>query len=128
MEKEFIIGQFIAHEKGFGFVKPEGDETVPDIFIPIKNINGALHEDVVEVEIIKQSQTGKSSEGKIVKIIRRGKQTLVGTFQSSKDFGFVIPDDKRFLGDIFIPKKKFGKARDKHKVVVKITKYPEKGQ
>ena len=85
-----------------------------------------MNEDVVEVEIVDES--GKSKEGKIKKIIRRGKATLVGTFQNCRNFGFVVPDDKRFGTDIFISKKHFGKARNNHKVVVKITKYPEKGR
>lgn len=126
--EEFIIGVFTAHEKGFGFVKPEGEEVQKDIFIPAKSVNGALNEDVVEVKIISESENGKSREGKVTKIIRRGKETLVGTFQNSKNFGFVVPDDKRFGSDIFISKKNFGKARNNHKVVVKITKYPEKGR
>lgn len=125
-EKEVIIGVFNAHERGFGFVTPEGDGDQKDIFIPAKSVNGALNEDVVEVEIVDES--GKSKEGKVVRIIRRGKETLVGTFQNSRNFGFVVPDDKRFGSDIFISKKHFGKARNNHKVVVKITKYPEKGR
>lgn len=125
-EKKLIIGKFIAHEKGFGFVEPEGEDKQKDIFIPAKSVNGALNEDVVEVEIVDES--GRSKEGKIVRIVRRGKDTLVGTFQNSKNFGFVVPDDKRFGSDIFISKKNFGKARNNHKVVVKITKYPEKGR
>ena len=125
-EKELIIGVFTAHERGFGFVTPENNEGEKDIFIPAKSVNGALNEDVVEVEIVDES--GKSKEGKIKKIIRRGKATLVGTFQNCRNFGFVVPDDKRFGTDIFISKKHFGKARNNHKVVVKITKYPEKGR
>lgn len=128
MEEKIIIGSFIAHEKGFGFVKPENENGEKDIFIAPKNVNGALNEDVVEVEIIKESDKSKSKEGKVVRIVRRGKETLVGTFKSSKSFGFVIPDDKRFGTDIYIPKKNFGKARDNHKVVVKITKYPKNGK
>ena len=125
-EKELIIGVFTAHERGFGFVTPENNEGEKDVFIPAKSVNGAWNEDVVEVEIVDES--GKSKEGKIKKIIRRGKSTLVGTFQNCRNFGFVVPDDKRFGTDIFISKKHFGKARNNHKVVVKITKYPEKGR
>ena len=128
MEDKIIIGTFIAHEKGFGFVKPEGEEKSKDIFIPIKSVNNAFNEDVVEVKIVDENENGRSREGKIIRIIRRGKETLVGTFQKSQNFGFVIPDDKRFGSDIFISKKNFGKARNNHKVVVKITKYPENGR
>ena len=56
------------------------------------------------------------------------KQTVVGIFQKSKNFGFVVPDNKSFETDIFIAKKNFGKARNNHKVVVEITKYPSKGK
>ena len=54
--------------------------------------------------------------------------TVVGTFQYNRNFGFVIPDDKSLGSDIFIPKNGFGKARHNHKVLVKITKYPKRGK
>ena len=63
--EEKIIGTFIAHEKGFGFVKPENEELEKDIFIAAKNVNGALNEDVVEVEIVKDSEKNKSKDVKI---------------------------------------------------------------
>ena len=56
------------------------------------------------------------------------KETYVGLFQNNKSFGFVVPDEKKGIGDIFISKKNFGKARNNHKVVVKILKYPEDGK
>ena len=56
------------------------------------------------------------------------KETYVGLFQNNKSFGFVVPDEKKGIGDIFISKKNFGKARNNHKVVVKILKYPEEGK
>ena len=57
------------------------------------------------------------------------KDTFVGIFQKSQNYGFVVPDNKKALGsDIFISKKDFGKARNNHKVLVKITKYPENGK
>ena len=55
-------------------------------------------------------------------------ETVVGIFQKNKNFGFVVPDNKSFETDIFISKKDFGKARNNHKVVVEITKYPSKGK
>ncbi|MBR3152533.1 MAG: ribonuclease R [Clostridia bacterium] len=127
IKKEILIGVFEANERGFGFVRPEEDDN-DDVFISRDYINGALNGDVVEVEIISEKAEGKRSEGKVIRIVRRGKTTLVGTFKNSKNFGFVIPDDKKFDSDIFISKKHFGKARDNHKVVVKILKYPEKGK
>ena len=124
--EEKIIGNFIANEKGFGFVEIENEKQ--DIFIPEKYINGALNEDVVEVEIYKQKEEGRRPEGKIVKIIRRKKDCLVGLFQKSRNFGFVVPDDKKFATDIFISKKQNMNAKNNDKVVVQITKYPEHGK
>ena len=127
VEKEKLIGVFEANERGFGFVRLEIEES-DDVFIARNDINGALNGDVVEVEIISEKSENKRPEGKVIRIVRRGKTTLVGTFKKQQNFGFVIPDDKKFDSDIFIPKKHFGKARDNHKVVVKILKYPEKGK
>ena len=124
--EEKIIGNFIANEKGFGFVEIENEKQ--DIFIPEKYINGALNEDVVEVEIYKQKEEGRRPEGKIVKIIRRKKDCLVGLFQKSRNFGFVVPDDKKFATDIFVSKKQNMNAKNNDKVVVQITKYPEHGK
>ena len=56
------------------------------------------------------------------------KETVVGIFQNNKTFGFVVPDNKKLGTDIYISKKNFGKARNNHKVLVEITKYPQKGK
>ena len=77
---------------------------------------------------MEQKEKGKSAEGKIVKIKKHEKNTLVGIFQKNENFGFVVPDDKAFGTDIFISKNNFGKARNNHKVLVQITKYPENGK
>lgn len=118
-----ITGVFVAHEKGYGFVIPEDESKENDIFISPKDVGEALNEDVVQVQLIRETE--KSHEGKIIRIVRRGKKEIVGTFIKSKDFAFVVPDDKKFGTDIFISKKNFGKARNNHKVVVEITKYPK---
>ncbi len=124
---EYIIGNFRGNEKGYGFVISENKD-IEDIFVSKQNINGAVNEDLVAVKIIKDIQEGKRKEGQIVKIIKHEKDSVVGTFKKSENFAFVIPDDKKFGGDIFISKKNFGKARNNHKVVVKITKYPVKNK
>lgn len=167
--KKYVTGILRLNQKGFGFVKLEnldvenvdkknGEE---EIFIAKENINNALNEDTVLVEIISDdnyTQTSKYNdsklfynnskslkkdnviknnyldisknhqEGKIVKIIKHQKDTIVGTFQNSRNFGFVVPDDKKFGTDIFISKNNFGKAKNNQKVVVKITKFAEKGK
>ena len=124
-EKRFIEGIFRRHERGFGFVIVEDQED--DIYIAKEDSKDAFSGDRVLVKLKKKSN-GARQEGIILKVIEHKKDTLVGTFQKNKNFGFVIPDDKKLCRDIFISKKNFGKARNNHKVLVQITKYPQKGK
>lgn len=123
---KFLIGIFRANQKGFGFVKLEDSDE--EIYISEHNTKNALNGDKVFVEIIDTSPDNLHKEGKIVKILKHEKDTIVGLFQKSKNFAFVVPDDKKLGTDIFISKKNFGKARNNHKVLVKILKYPERGK
>lgn len=124
-ENRFIEGIFRRHERGFGFVIVEDQED--DIYIAKEDSKDAFSGDRVLVKLKKKSN-GARQEGIILKVIEHKKDTLVGTFQKNKNFGFVIPDDKKLCRDIFISKKNFGKARNNHKVLVQITKYPQKGK
>ena len=126
MKKELKIGTYRKNQKGFGFVKLEDQED--EIYIARENSLNALNGDTVGIEITKNKEADKKEEGKIIKIIRHEKNTVVGTFQKNRNFGFVVPDDKNFGTDIFISKTNWGKARNRHKVLVQITKYPEKGK
>ncbi len=126
IEENYLEGTYRRNQKGFGFVKIEGEED--EVYISKENSQNALNGDKVLIEIIDEKNKVKSAEGKIKRIISHGKDTLVGTFQNNRNFGFVVPDDKSFGTDIFIPKSEFGKARNNHKVLVKITKYPSRGK
>ena len=122
IEEEYKEGNFKKNAKGFGFVNI-GEED--EIYISKENTNNALNGDIVLVEILEEKNKLKKAEGKIKKIIKHEKDTIVGTFQNNRNFGFVVPDDKNFGTDIFISKSNFGKARNGHKVLVEITKYPK---
>lgn len=124
--ENYTQGIYRKNQKGFGFVKIENQED--EIYISKENSLNALNGDIVLVEITEEKNKIKNSEGKIKKIIKHQKETLVGTFQKNENFGFVVPDDKSLGTDIFISKNNFGKARNGHKVLVQITKYPEKGK
>ena len=128
MKKENKIGTYRKNQKGFGFVKLEDQEE--EIYISRENSLNALNGDTVGIQIINEAnkEENRKEEGKIVKIIRHEKDTVVGTFQKSRNFGFVVPDDKNFGTDIFISKSNWGKARNNHKVLVKILEYPKKGK
>ena len=115
-----IMGTFQANIRGFGFVMVEGQEE--DIFIPAENVNGAFQGDEVEC-IITGSPSGRRQEGKIVGIISHQVTKVVGLYEKSKSFGFVRPDNQRFLKDIYIPAGKELHAMTGHKVVVELTSY-----
>ena len=118
-----IRGKLTGHAKGFAFVIPE-EPGMDDIFIPPNETNNAIHGDTVLARVSSES-SGQRKEGTIVRILERGITKIVGTYTESKNFGFVIPDEKKFAGDIFIPKAASNGAVEGHKVVVELTTYPE---
>lgn len=127
-DENVVIGEFSGNKRGFGFVTVEGlDE---DIFIPESMTHGAFHKDIVEVVIkpYKRIGEGRKKEGEIVKIVSRGVKEVIGTYQKSKNFGFVVADNLRFDKDIFIPKEFSKDAVTGHKVVVELTDYGTKGR
>ena len=115
-----LTGIFTGHAKGFGFVAADGLDS--DIYISAENVHGAMHQDEVQV-LLKPVQEGKRREGIVEKVLIRGTIQLVGTYQESKNFGFVIPDNGRYTRDIFIPKEYSKGAVNGHKVVVALTDY-----
>lgn len=118
-----VTGVFTGHAKGFGFVTVEGEEK--DIFIPASSVNGALHKDTVMCRITKPAVGDKRIEGEVIKIIERGPQCIVGTYEESQNFGFVVADESKYARDIFIPKKYSKGAVTGHKVLVEIIDWAE---
>lgn len=116
-------GTFSGTQRGFGFVIVEGEED--DIFIPENATKGALHNDKVLVSV-REGQKGKRKEGEVLRILERSNSTVVGTFEQSKNYGFVIPDNTKFGKDIFIQKEHTKGAVNGHKVVVKLTNFGDK--
>lgn len=119
-QDEELIGTFISNSRGFGFVEIEGREQ--DLFIPESGVNGAFHKDTVRVELLKE-QRGKRPEAKVVAILEHAVNRVVGTFEKSKNFGFVIPDNDKLSSDIFVPIERSKGAVNGHKVVVELTDY-----
>lgn len=114
----FLTGTVSLARGGFGFLQREG---LDDVFIPPSSLGGALDGDTVMAETCGRSDRGP--ECRVIKIIKRRTDLVVGTFQQSRNFGFVIPDDEKMPFDIFISKKKFLNARNGQKVVARITKW-----
>ncbi len=117
---EYLTGIYTGHAKGFGFVAAEGMEE--DIYIRPEDVHGAMHQDEVRVRL-KPVQEGKRREGVVEKVVARGTMQLIGLYEESKNYGFVIPDNGRYTRDIFIPKEQSKGAVNGHKVVVQLTDY-----
>lgn len=124
--EQVIVGTFVSHPKGFGFVEVEGMDE--DLYIPETKVNGAFHKDTVQVVLL-PGQRGKRQEAEIVKIIARGTKQVVGTFdKSKKNYGFVVPDNGKLADDIFVPVERSKGAVSGHKVVCEITDYGSKNR
>ena len=120
-DKNILTGIFQSTDRGFGFVTVEGEDE--DIFIRESDTCNALHQDKVQLVITCEKTEGRRREGRIIRILEHGMNQIVGIFQKNGAYGFVIPDNRKFSKDIFIPKDKIRSAVTGHKVVVKINSF-----
>lgn len=120
-----LFGTYIHNAKGFGFVTVEDQEE--DFYIATENRGGAVHLDQVQIQPLPVSG-GKRKEAKVIKIVSHELKELVGTYDASENFGFVIPDNQKFGQDIFVAKENSNGAISGHKVVVRLTRYGEEGK
>lgn len=118
-----VIGTLEVHQRGFGFLIPD-EEGQKDVFIPASAMRDAMNGDKVAVKVTREDKNDKKREGQIVDVIERSITTVIGVYQDSKNFGFVICDDPRISRDVYIPKRDKNGAKEGDVVVVKITKYP----
>src|SRR5438874_1049762 len=103
-EADLVAGKLSIHPAGYGFLSPEksGD---PDIFIAAENIGTAMHGDRVVARISRDAPHDRIKgrrEGRIIRILERAHDTIVGTLQRSRNFYYVVPDDPRFVHDIYV--------------------------
>ncbi len=120
------VGRIDVNKRGFGFVaRGEGE---PDIFVPENAMMTAMHGDKVQVKVLRENAGTKRAEGEILQIIERKNNKMIGVYEESKAFGFVIPEDSKMHHDVFINKKNRNYAENGDVVVVEITKWPEKGR
>ncbi|MCF0155845.1 MAG: ribonuclease R [Veillonella sp.] len=122
-ESQYVEGIFKGYRKSFGFLITPPDQE--DVYIAAENQNGAMHNDKVRVRIVPSHRRDSKQEGIVVEILERANETIVGTYDRQKDFGFVIPDDERIGMDVFVEHKNNLNARSGAKVLVKITRWPE---
>ena len=113
------VGLLRVKTQGYGFVSREDGE---DIFVSQRNMGLALHEDTVKVRLFART-TGKSQEGKIIEVLERSRQNIIGTYQRGRKFGFVVPDELKIQRDIFIHDADTMGAKPGQKVVTQITNW-----
>ncbi len=119
-----IVGRIQGSQRGFGFLIPDLPD-LKDLYIPSENLNGAMHNDRVIARLTSSGVGNKRSEGEVIRVLYRANEKIVGVFENSKKFAFVVPDDPRIYQDIFISNSEFNGAKDGFKVVVKVTRWPE---
>jgi len=119
-----VTGKVQSTMKGFAFLIPD-DKNIKDVFIPASELEGAMNNDKVMVKLTVKAEGSRRPEGTVIKILERANAEVVGTYEQSKDFGFVLPDNKKINMDIYVPGALSAGANSGDKVVVKITKWPK---
>ena len=112
-------GVMRANKKGFGFV--EVDNLTEDVYVAAEDMNGAIHDDIVLVEITSK-MTLDRLEGRVLKVIERRVQRYIGEITFNNDIGNIKLDDSKINLEITVPREKSLNAVDGHKVVVELTK------
>ncbi len=104
-EADLVAGKLSIHQAGYGFLMPETSGE-PDVFIAAENIGIAMHGDRVIVRISRDApphnRVKGRREGRVIRILERAHDTIVGTLQRSRNFYYVVPDDPRFVHDIYV--------------------------
>ena len=103
-EADLVTGKLSIHQVGYGFLAPE----IPggtDVFIAAENIGTAMHGDRVVARISRDEPYRRIKgrrEGRVIRILERAHDTIVGTLQRSRNFYYVVPDDPRIVHDVYV--------------------------
>ncbi len=122
-KRDLIAGRVIAHPDGFGFLKP--DEEGDDLFLSAREMRSLWHDDRAVARVTGMDRRGRL-EGAIVEILQRNTQSVVGRLHCETGVGFVVPDNKRMIHDIIIPREGIGGATQGQIVVAEIREQPTK--
>lgn len=122
--RRMVEGVFLSNARGFGFVHSE--EGVDDLYIGKDDKGGAMNKDTVIAEV-SDDFGGRRPSGRVLKVTEHAVEKVVGTYEESKNYGFVVPDDRKLCGDLFVERTQNGGAKDKDQVVAEILDYGKKG-
>ncbi len=121
-DPEFVTGKVDHVNQRVAYIlTPEGEE---DIYVKSSDLKGALDGDTVRVVLL-STKSGKKPEGKVMEVVARGRDEIVGRIEFSPRFAFVIPDNRKLHQDIFVKLDDVNKARHNDKVIVKVTQWPD---
>ncbi len=115
-----VVGRLQTIRSGAGFVVPE--DGAGDLFIPWQGMGSAVHGDRVVARVEKRRR-GQRREGRIIKVLERARETVVGVYHPARNFGFVVPEDRKLTRDIFIPPGQEQDAKENDVVLVRITNW-----
>jgi len=118
---EEIEGQVQGHRDGHGFLVR--DDGQPDIYLPANEMRAVLHKDRVKVRVVRLDRKGRP-EGRVVEILERPEQPIIGRLLQESGIWLVAPEDKRYGQDVLIPKGATGSAKPGQVVVVELTEPP----
>jgi len=123
---DLVTGALHIHQAGYGFLISEKSGE-PDIFIAAENTGTAMHGDRVVARISREAPYRRATgrrEGRVIRILERAHDTIVGTLQHSRKFYYVVPDDPRLVHDVYVRPERDGAgktgARVGDKVVVRL--------
>lgn len=117
-----VLGKVDMTTSGSAYIEVEG--LPDDIYIGEQHLGTALHQDIVEVAIIKVKKSGKPV-GKIINVVERATTEFVGTIEKSLKYAFLVPDNRRMPVDIFIPLNKLNGAENGEKAIAKLGDWPK---
>lgn len=136
-EADLFVGRIQINDKGFAFVVPERPTegelpakprvVQPDIYIAEQDTSVAMNGDKVVVRLNRERRQVRGSDkvsGRVIRIMERAHETIVGTLQKTKHFFFVVPDDPRFVHDVYVKLAKNAQVGDK--VVVKLAEWTQR--
>ncbi len=123
---DLVVGRIAVHPDGFGFVTPDREVSglAGDVFVAGANLNEAMHGDTVVVRV-ERHKSGGRAEGRILRVLQRASETVVGRFDvDASGLRYVVPFDRRLLMDVQVPRGEDAGAVPGDMVTVRLTRWP----
>lgn len=129
---QMVVGTLECKPDGYGFVLPACKDIKNDVFVTVENMGGAMHDDLVVVQLpfkkhVKKKKDGRSHKlgsGKIVDILKRSNDSVIGILKKSRKLNYVVPDNAALVKDIYVVDEDLNGAEIDDKVIVKIIQWP----